>query len=86
MHRNYSKASTKAERQKWWFELDEHEREDYISRRMKRKAEKRKKNHVRVQIRQFVTKNGRKQWLKRIIAKNPWLIERSVIICELLKQ
>lgn len=75
---------TKAQRQRWFYGLTPNQQAKYIAGSNQRKAERRKRYPVKVRQRYYITLRTRLKWLKKIVGKNPWLLERSESIRNLL--
>ena len=68
---------TKAQCRKWWYSLTPDEQEAQIEKWQEQKEARRKKNPVKVRQRYYITVKTRLKWLKKIVRKNPWLLDRS---------
>jgi len=77
---------TKKEKQEWWNNLTPIEQEEYIKKKQTQKAEERQKHPVKIKQSPEINASNKKEWLKKIVKKNPWLPERSEIIRDMMSQ
>ena len=70
-------TKAKAKCREWWYGLSTKEQEQQIEKWQKQKEARREKNPVKVRQRYYITVKTRLKWLKKIVRKNPWLLDRS---------
>lgn len=64
---------SKKQKQRWWKNLSDEEKETYIKKKQKEKAKRRRKNPLESKEYPWITPETKRDWLKKIKAKNPWL-------------
>ncbi len=71
----YKIKKTKKQRQQWWANLTDSQKEAYIKKKQAQKAEERRENPVKRELYPVITQENKAEYLERIYKKNPWLKE-----------